>query len=62
MTIIFYLICVACVIAEYKIYSNRLEQERYQRFKLNENLENALMDITILEDQLYKLKNEAKKK
>jgi hypothetical protein len=62
MTIIFYLICVACVIAEYKVYSNRLEQERYQRFKLNENLENALMDITILEDQLYKLKNEAKKK
>lgn len=62
MTIIFYLICVACLIAEYKIYSNRLEQERYQRFKLNEELENALMDITILEDQLYKLKNEAKKK
>lgn len=62
MTIIFYLICIACLIAEYKIYSSRLEQERYQRFKLNEELENALMDITILEDQLYKLKNEAKKK
>lgn len=62
MTIIFYLICVACVIAEYKIYSNRLEQERYQRFKLSEDLENALMDITILEDQLYKFKSETKKK
>lgn len=61
MTLIFYLICIICLIAEYKMYSNRLEQERYQRFKLNESLKNALMDITTLEDQLCKFKKEAKK-
>lgn len=61
MTLIFYSICILCLIAEYKMYSNRLEQERRQRFKLNEDLEHALMDITILEDQLHKFKQDAKK-
>lgn len=61
MTLIFYLICIICLIAEYKVYSNRLEQERRQRFKLNEDLEYALMDIAILEDQLHKFKQDAKK-
>lgn len=61
MTLIFYLICIICLIAEYKMYSNRLEQERRQRFKLSESLEHALMDIAILEDQLCKFKKDAKK-
>lgn len=62
MTLIFYLICITCLVVEYKIYSSRLEQEKRQRFKLNESLENALMDIAILEDQLCELKKGAKKK
>ena len=61
MTLIFYLICIISLKAEYKMYSNRLEQERRQRFKLSESLEHALMDIAILEDQLCKFKKDAKK-
>lgn len=62
MTIIFYFICVICIIAEYKIYSKRLEQERYRCFKLNEDLENALMDVAILEETIAQIEREGKKR
>ena len=62
MTIIFYLICVACIIAQYKIYSNRLEQCKYEKFKTQESLENALMDIAILEETIAQIEREGKKR
>ena len=62
MTIVFYLICVVCIIAQYKIYSNRLEQCKYDLFKTQESLENALMDVAILEETIAQIEREGKKR